>query len=354
MALAFSVSLKGREIDLGFYASQLLSDYSVPLVVAATATGEEKSINVPKPLPKGYGSRFGYMAEMVPGAFDRYFGASAFVYTVSCQDFDSDPRLGMSNDEFICRHSVPVQRTDKITNVWTSLNEIATTWPSLLKLVKYADRRDFFKKNGIPASTSAIVIHVTGVRGSGKSWIYDRLMKMSKNNVEAIECDNVYNRAYWDATESMGRENPDVNEDDLYDQVYKNILELRDDIIYNCKAKVLVFCGITVPIEKPDHGFFIEIDEKDMEETYRRLVSREFKKPLENQKKIKKMIKGASAQRLGLDLNHLINKAGILPSGLGDYKEEYAYGKRESLADGYSVLKQEDILAKVKALIKEA
>lgn len=308
MALAFATRFGGRDIDLG----------------------------VAEGIP--------YLAEAKPDAFEQLKKRDGYLYKVYVQGFCSDPRLGMANREFINREAVPILEQEYIPNVWDALPLAEPR----LQLVKYADRIEFGVQHGIPASTQALVVHVTGVRGSGKSWLYEQLRKL--DGLQAVECDDLLHDAHWAVRKRL---DPAIsyNGRQLRSLVVQEICRRRDRILMDAKAPVLVFCGLTVPLDHVDIGFFLEIDEKDIPETYRRLVKREYEKVLESKKEIKQMIKEDDAQFLVLDIERTINGTGT-PFTMEDYyRDDYLPALRDHIERGYRVRKQPDVLKEIQEIL---
>jgi hypothetical protein len=66
----------------------------------------------------------GYILEAEPDAFDVYLvEKSGYIYTVNDDTFDSDPRLGMKNHEFISSNEVDIISTEHIPDIYEELKK---------------------------------------------------------------------------------------------------------------------------------------------------------------------------------------------------------------------------------------
>ena len=74
-----------------------------------------------------------YLRERAPGAF-KLLETNGIVYTVSAEQFSSDPRLGMCGDEFIARQPVRILAEEQVECIYTRL--CATP---VLKMLRFED-----------------------------------------------------------------------------------------------------------------------------------------------------------------------------------------------------------------------
>ena len=194
------------------------------------------------------------------------------------------------------------------------------------------------------------IVRLVGIPGTGKTWLIKKASEIP--GVVGIDTDDLYSRAYAKVRASgkyKSRSSSGFNRDILADQIRQ-----RDDIIseFNKASdkRVLIFGGIfdMLPVVKPDLKLFMTIPSETFESTYRRLIMREYDKDFTHQPEIKAIIETKEPDWIPSDIGHAANQAGTVT--YAHYKEDYARQKRLSIARGYKIASQDQILAIIRDL----
>ena len=84
----------------------------------------------------GHNGGVPYMMEVYPDAFDKLKNVSGYMYYMNPTNFESDPRLGMKNVEFISKQKEKIIKREYIENVWKELEK------SEIKLITFDMKMD--------------------------------------------------------------------------------------------------------------------------------------------------------------------------------------------------------------------
>lgn len=137
-----------------------------------------------------------------------------------------------------------------------------------------------------PNKISPIIVLITGIQGSGKTWLCD---KINTKGIKCIDTDDILLMAY----ESVNK-NPETKKlkSSVYlDSIFKYASKLVKNIIEEYKdSRIIIFAGISLKIENADFKFFISIPEQDIESTYRRTFVREYNKIIDGYDKINRIL----------------------------------------------------------------
>jgi len=178
-----------------------------------------------------------------------------------------------------------------------------------------------------------MIIHVTGIQGSGKSFICSKLP-----NIKCIDTDDIMYETY----DIIKKKNLPQTDNQFYkisDKIVDNFIEKGD----------VLFVGMTIEIPNPDYKFFIKIE--DLDTVYRRLILRELDKIVENKANIIKHIKNEKKPE---DIHvSRIAKIGVhvelkYKNFVKMYKEDLKMAKK----DGYKPMTQKEIIRFLKNIKK--
>lgn len=109
-----------------------------------------------------------------------------------------------------------------------------------------------------------IIICVTGISGSGKSY----LCSLLPNYIKCFDTDDYITKAYDELIKKKKKIN-DKKIQSLAKKILKN--EIKN-------VEYVVIVGITIKIDNCDHKFFIEMNNKELAKNYKQMIIREIKK----------------------------------------------------------------------------
>ncbi len=202
------------------------------------------------------------------------------------------------------------------------------------------------KKTNKQNSKNPVIIHVSGIQGSGKSWICSQL-----KNAICLDTDDISNDAknYIDSLKGTKKEMP-AN----WESLQKVISKMVDDLIKKHrknKEKIIVFVGMTAKMPTPQHKLFIKLE--DMEMVFRRVMKRELEKMIENKDKMLAILEDKNIPTEEID--DLINRAGNLaipfPSDFETYNNFYQEELNKASKNKYQIKTQQEIIDFINSLM---
>jgi uridine kinase len=199
-----------------------------------------------------------------------------------------------------------------------------------------------------------IIISITGIQGSGKTWIADNI---KHHNVKYYDTDKIINDVYRevkaDKPTLFGKSRRSFHIDKLSKTEYINLVfNKSDDIVrqiidsHTDLSTILVFTGITLKVPKATHKYYIKIPSNELENVYRRTILREYNKVFENRDTITSIIKVSPVDHITVNIDLETSNA-----ILGMPYEHYAAMYKKSLNyyrnAGYEVLEQANVVNKI-------
>ena len=165
-----------------------------------------------------------------------------------------------------------------------------------------------------------IVISITGLPGSGKTFLCNKLLSLKKNGVICVDTD---------------------------DLVEKNI-SFKKVLAKHKNALVIVFSGITMKIPKSKIKYMIKINPSV---TYKRLLRREFTSMFKHQNQILKTIKqNTNANKLKMDIIR-VSKINWFVPDYQDFRKEYATLSAKEKKLGTKLKTISEIFSDIKKLL---
>lgn len=142
--------------------------------------------------------------------------------------------------------------------------------------------------------TKPYIINITGIQGSGKSYICHKL-----KHIPCIDTDKVLYNTFTKLLKNSKKFQkfltiPDKNDPENIPEKASNLLfkqakkDLQDEI-KKVKKPLVIIVGITIEV-KSNLKFFIKLNNKELEQTYRRVMMREANKIKDNYNNVKKII----------------------------------------------------------------
>ena len=138
------------------------------------------------------------------------------------------------------------------------------------------------------------IINITGIQGSGKSYICRKLNKIPCIDTDKVLYDTFIKllkdskkfQEYLTIPDKNDPENiPEKASNLLFKQAKKNL----QDEIKKANKPLIIVVGITIEV-KSNLKFFIRLNNKELEKTYRRVMMREADKIKDNYNSVKKII----------------------------------------------------------------
>jgi hypothetical protein len=203
-----------------------------------------------------------------------------------------------------------------------------------------------------PVARKAKIVLITGVPGSGKTWICEQFAGSSAT-IGCIDADDIMRAAY-----ALIRGKFKSPTDRKFQMAWdEEKIRLRDLALSQFEGRgglIFVLAGLTVQhYDDPDAAFLVKIQEADFEPTLKRLVQREFSKEFGHTEEIKKLIEDTPADWIPTEMEQRFNLTG-LPPNLRAYREDYIRMLREAKAKGYSVKTQTEIVTAIQQMAAAA
>jgi adenylate kinase family enzyme len=186
-----------------------------------------------------------------------------------------------------------------------------------------------------------MIIHIDGVQGSGKSWLCNKLLKL--NNIVCIDTDDI-NKLALDELQKDKNFAKIRNVKSATKKLAIKMISIRDELIQlygNKDDKLLIFAGMTLPIINADLKYFIKITK--FEDTYRKLMFREFTKFFDNKREIFKIIKNDDVKFVNFNIEQLTNISVNIPISYEDFLNDYTERLNDAKKNGYQPCSQKDI-----------
>lgn len=179
-----------------------------------------------------------------------------------------------------------------------------------------------------------MIVHISGVQGSGKTYICEKISKNKK--IVCIDTDDIMYQTF-NHIENNGL--PQNNR--TFNKIEKRI---KAEYIKQNQGKIIVFSGMTVEIPEADQKYFIKID--DLGSVFKRLMLRELEKIYQNYNQIKKVIKSSKdIENLGLEIENAAKLGVSFPTHFQEFKRDYESMTKKMIKKGYQVKTQKEIIS---------
>lgn len=193
-----------------------------------------------------------------------------------------------------------------------------------------------------------IVIHVKGIPGSGKTWLGNSL---KREGIPVLDTDDIFTETYIKLSKTTAfkailnkKIKPGARPDKL---LRKTVEESANAWIEAQRSNIVVVVGVlfTPKFSEEHYKYFIKLPPSTLEETYRRVMAREYKKIKDNMANIEQLIANAPVRMLAHSLRVMyhINAfeiAGTFDDYIHWYKNALKYDKK----NGYKAMEQMRIL----------
>ncbi len=178
-----------------------------------------------------------------------------------------------------------------------------------------------------------MIIIIEALQGTGKTWLCNRISSLK--HVVCVDLDKLALDAYEKS--KSGRKKKEKLEDD-------RIQELVDKY---AESKILVFVavGLNMKILTDSTHYFMKID--NLEKTFRRFQMRELDKIVQNEKRIRSLIKNAPVERIKGDIDSAVEYV-VGFWEFKDFKKRYEDMLKQAHHNHSSVKSQEGIFEDIK------
>ena len=202
------------------------------------------------------------------------------------------------------------------------------------------------------------VVKVTGIPGSGKSYICKSLSYIKCIDTDQILADT-YNHLiktspkFKKTLTISNKQDPSLLPSALAKILFSTAKQRLRDHINNLKVKFVIVVGITVEC-KADESFFIAIKPSELPKMYRRVLQREMDKIHKNYSQICKSIKTQPINEIATKL-HFNLEIGALDvcTTFAGYQQIYRDALKYEKKKKTKILNQAQIISKIKALHKK-
>ena len=140
------------------------------------------------------------------------------------------------------------------------------------------------------------IVCIKGIQGSGKTYVCKKL-----KNIPCIDTDDVLkntfknllktNKDFQKSLPTPSKNFHGIVSNKTLDILYKQAIKDLKKLIKDLNVPIIVVVGITLYVEN-DLTFFIKMNNKQLEQSYRRVMLREINKIKNNYNNIKKIING--------------------------------------------------------------
>jgi adenylate kinase family enzyme len=201
-----------------------------------------------------------------------------------------------------------------------------------------------------------MIIYITGVIGSGKSSLGDRLEQESRGLIKHFDIDRIYMDIVKGTIGTIESHilDPNIGEEGAERFLRSQYSQVKDELIRLDKDKyqILIFTSHLDGLYPADKAYFIEL--KDIEMAYRRVLKREINRIVDKKDQIEKIIDESKnvetiqfCLRECLDILFCDNKI----NSFDTYKRIYEDTKRDAIEANIEIKTPEEIYRKIMSLL---
>lgn len=201
------------------------------------------------------------------------------------------------------------------------------------------------------------IINITGIQGSGKSYICSKL-----KDIPCIDTDKVLYNAFTKLLKNSKKFQKylTIPNKKTYDNASEEAnklvgIQAKKDLHYEIKKikkPLVIVVGITIDV-KSDLKFFIKLENKELERTYRRVMMREADKIKDNYNNIKKIINNEPIYHISEILSYKYEISALsLVTPFSGYKKLYQGIEKFEKKQGSLVKTQSQIIEHIEKLAR--
>jgi adenylate kinase family enzyme len=203
-----------------------------------------------------------------------------------------------------------------------------------------------------------MIIWITGIIGSGKSYLGDKLEHDSNGLIKHYDIDKLYIDIVKKSTAEIDKRILEGDEKGAENLIVSRYYQYKDKLIAENRSKyqALIFSsqlsGFLVPSDKV---YFIEL--KDIEENFRNTLRREINRIVTNRRQIEKII---STQKNPNAINFYLREVSNILlcfwqiESLNNYRKAYEAARNDAVLMNVDTMTQDQIYQNIMGLISRA